>query len=380
MLAHMVYKSLIKNARVSAWILTALACCAALVTLFTTIALEVEEKMSADLRRLGANAVIYPAVRPAPTAKGQRKAGITWPVVEEVARRHFAKLVRLSLRVGLVQGKPVAVVAASPEGLRKMTPYWAVVGRRATVPGECMAGRRLAEAMGLKVGTPVGVEWAQGGRKVTFQMVGILDSGDEDEDRLFVTSFVPEAKPVDLAAAPLPSGTFHYALLSVPNGDIGRLEETLGKEAVGARIKPLHQILHGEAAVLKKINLLSGVTLVVVVVLASLGVSAAALARVAERRRELSLLQALGAKRRSVIVFLLAESAVLGAAASLVGFAAGTGLAEGVAREVFHASVSPQWAAMVASLLVTMFVSVLSSAFGCGRAIRIPPAAALRGE
>ncbi|MDP3938356.1 MAG: ABC transporter permease [Deltaproteobacteria bacterium] len=370
MLAHMVRKSVVKNIRTSVWIMVALACCGALVTLFSTIALEIEGKVSADLRRLGANAVIYPAIHATSAAEGLGRAGTSWPVVEEVARRQFANLVHLSLRVGLVQGKPVAVVSASPEGLREMTPYWAVTGRRATAPGECVVGRRLADALGLKVGTLVGVQWDQGGRKLSLRTVGILDSGDEDEARLFVTSSVPE------------EAAFHYALLSVPGGaaGIGQLQEAIRAKGVEVRLKPLYRILHGEESVLKKINLLSGVTLVVVVVLTSLGVSAAALARVAERRRELALLLALGAKRRSMVVFLLAESSALGAMASVVGFAAGTALAEGVAQEVFHASVSPQWAAMVASLLVTMFVSVLSSAFGCGRAVRIQVAAALRGE
>ena len=58
MLVRMVRKSLLRNLRITLWILGTLAMCATLVTMFVTISVDVEQKMRRSLRRLGTNAMV----------------------------------------------------------------------------------------------------------------------------------------------------------------------------------------------------------------------------------------------------------------------------------------------------------------------------------
>lgn len=359
MLATMVARSLLNNARISAWTLVTLATCAALVTLFTTAAFEVGRKMNAALRQVGANAVAYPS--------GETQAD--WSAFANLARAHNATVAELSVRVGMVKGNPVAIVATEPEMLPQLTPYWAVTGRRATNAQECVIGRRAAATLELKPGQTVSVEWPEKSEATKFMVTGIVETGDEDDDRVFV-------------AGPLERTEFHYALLSVAGGEkeISNLAQALTAASASVEIKPLRQILSGEQHVLQKVNLLCVVSLWTVLALTALGVSASMLARVVERRKEFALLQALGAKRRSVVGFLLAESATLGLIAAIAGFGIGTALAALVSRQIFHAAITPHGAAGLAALGTTTLVALLAGGIACVRALRFQPAPALRGE
>lgn len=350
MLGRMVVRSLLNNARLSAWTLLTLTTCAALVTLFSTVAFEVGANMSRALRRVGANAVAYEAP--------------DWARFEDEARRQGVEAVRVSGRVGLVGGSPVAVMAAAPDALQRLTPYWAVTGERAAGSGACLVGKRVAERFRLQPGSALAVEWPGQELPTRYTVTGISETGDEDDARVFT-------------AGGLASAQVTYALLSAPNGEV---QMRSLQRATGAEIKPLHQIVHGERHILDKMNVLFACTLGAVLLLTALGVSASMLARVAERRKEFALLQALGAGRGSIVAFLLAESAVVGAAAAAIGFALGSGMAVGVVRQVFQATIPPRGSSMIIALVATLGVAVLAGAVACVRTLRLQPAAALRGE
>ncbi|HEX2047803.1 MAG TPA: FtsX-like permease family protein [Acidimicrobiales bacterium] len=107
---------------------------------------------------------------------------------------------------------------------------------------------------------------------------------------------------------------------------------------------------------------------------------------VAQRTRELALLRALGASRGQVMVSVIAEAFLVGLFASLVGLGLGVlvaiGLQEllkafGIDLPAAGAVVKPR--TIVASLVVGVVVTVLSSIAPARRASRIPPMAALRG-
>jgi predicted lysophospholipase L1 biosynthesis ABC-type transport system permease subunit len=361
MLTRMVFQSLARNRRISAWMLATLATCAALVTLFATVSIEVGHNMSSALRRVGANAVAVPAA----------SSPVDWTAFQKIARSEGATVALLRTRVGLISGKPLAVVAAAPDELQQLTPFWALTGQRPAAPGECLVGRHVADALHLKVGDNAIVTWPRGGPRTTLRVSGMADTGDEDEERVFVITF-----------GAVSADEFPAALLSVPGGEeaIARLQQSLASSRVDVTLKPLRQILHGERQVLDKVNILFLAALGAVLVLTALGVSACMLARVVERRKELALLQALGATKRAVVGFLLAESAVVGVLASAAGFGVGALMAEGVVRQIFRVSVLPHWSVFGSTLAVTVVVALLAGGIASSRAMRQQPAAALRGE
>src|SRR3990172_249477 len=383
MLVKIVGNSLLKRVRITVWTLATLSACAALVTLFAALAVDAEKKMSGSLRRLGANAVVYSDAEPSGGMTAPGSVGISpkWETVKELAVRADARVAVLQGRVGTLKGKPAAVITADPKELSGMTPYWVVRGRRPVSPGEGLAGMRAAAAIGVKEGAGWTIRWARPGQERRIRITGVFESGDEDEDRIFL----PVPASTEGAEAPtsgMPPPLTSYALLSVPGGDkgIGLLAERLDATHAGVAVKPLRQILHGEQKTLEKIKLLTALALLAVLSLSSLLVSAAVLALVAERRQELALFQALGAKRRLIVLFLLYESAVLGIMAVVVGFVLGTFLAQDVTVRIFQVSVTPHLTSFLAALAVTVGVALLAGGAGARRALKLEPAIALRGE
>ncbi|MFB4319483.1 ABC transporter permease [Actinomadura sp. 21ATH] len=105
----------------------------------------------------------------------------------------------------------------------------------------------------------------------------------------------------------------------------------------------------------------------------------------AQRARELALLRCLGASRRQLLRSVLAESALVGLVASVIGVGAGILIAIGL-RELFSVlggdlpsttlQVRPR--TVVAGLAVGLLVTVLASLLPALRATRVPPVAAVQ--
>ncbi|MFI1500766.1 ABC transporter permease [Streptomyces platensis] len=105
---------------------------------------------------------------------------------------------------------------------------------------------------------------------------------------------------------------------------------------------------------------------------------------VAQRTRELALLRAVGASRRQVTRSVLTEAFVVGAIASVVGFAAGIGVGAGLralmgsmSGNVPDGPLVVPLSAVLTSLLVGTLVTVLAAWLPGRRAAKIPPIAAM---
>ncbi len=374
MLGKQILRSLSRSARMTIWTLITLTTCASLVSMFTTISFDVGGKISGTLRQIGANAVAYSDPN---ITKGNHSG--TWQILEDIIKKEGTEMARLLVRVGTIKGKPVAIVMADPEKLLRLTPYWAITGRRSMRSGECLVGREVGDLLQLKPGMTVSVLGIAGTEEKTdCRITGIIDSGDEDENRVFIP--LPSTESMQGYSE---KGVLMYALLSVPEGEEGikRLNGRLQAATVqGIEVKALRQILYGEQMTLKKVTLLSGLSLMAVLILTALGVSSAVLARIAERRKELALMQAIGARRRSVVSFLLLEGAAIGIVASAIGVIIGTLISQFIVKEIFHTSVTPQAIAFLTTFIVTVGVSLLAGGIGTVRAMKIQPAVALKGE
>ena len=106
---------------------------------------------------------------------------------------------------------------------------------------------------------------------------------------------------------------------------------------------------------------------------------------VAQRTREFGLLRTLGATRRQILWSVIAESLLLGLAASAVGLLAGLAVAPGLDSlfKSFGADLPDQGTVLqsrtvIVSLLVGTLVTLAAGLFPALRATRVPPVAALR--
>ncbi|MER7577863.1 FtsX-like permease family protein [Streptomyces sp. NPDC126514] len=106
---------------------------------------------------------------------------------------------------------------------------------------------------------------------------------------------------------------------------------------------------------------------------------------ITRRTREIALLRAIGSTRRQVIRSVLAEAAVVGLGASVIGFVLGLGVATGLPGLLGSAKELPQGplvigaTPVVASLVVGVGITVLAAWLPSRRAARIAPIEAMRG-
>jgi putative ABC transport system permease protein len=106
---------------------------------------------------------------------------------------------------------------------------------------------------------------------------------------------------------------------------------------------------------------------------------------VAQRTREMALLRAIGASQRQVTLSVLAESLVIGLLASALGLAAGVGLSillkaalDAFGFDIPSTGLVVSSTAVVVSVVIGTFITVVSAVMPAWRAARVPPIAAIR--
>ena len=103
------------------------------------------------------------------------------------------------------------------------------------------------------------------------------------------------------------------------------------------------------------------------------------LARVTERTREIGLRNALGARRRHIILQFLLESATLSAVGGLLGLALALGLAA-LVRATTSMPISTPWSVIITALAMSTTVGLFFGIYPAVRASRLDPIVALRSE
>jgi len=142
----------------------------------------------------------------------------------------------------------------------------------------------------------------------------------------------------------------------------------------------IRQVAQNEGAVLSRIEGLMLLIAIAALFASALAVSAAMAAAIFERRVEVGLMKALGARRSSVAALFFAESMLLAIIGGLLGFAAGAVLARQIGRSIFASQISIQPVLLPIILGIAVLVTFAGSAIAVRRAVNLDPALTLRGE
>ena len=160
------------------------------------------------------------------------------------------------------------------------------------------------------------------------------------------------------------------------NGIIQQLEQAIPS----ADVRPVRQIMEGEARVLGKTRATLLAAAALIILTAALCVLSTLMGWVFDRRHDFAIMKALGASGRLLNGFFAAEAAALGAIGALLGFVAGIGIAAWIGRVNFHAAVTPRFSLLPVVLVGSMAVTLLSAILPISLLGRLQPAVILRGE
>ena len=186
-------------------------------------------------------------------------------------------------------------------------------------------GLLITPAVAAKHGVGVGDDLTVTGREgpVTCTVAGIGAGGIAPIAVIGpggAAAFVPPDKPPDSLSVHPKSNTDVIAL----EADLYALHERFGDRAF---ISKPNDELASITSTSDQLMVIFNGTMFLAVVAAALGAINTMLMSVAERRRELGLLRAVGATRRQILVTVMGEGALMGLAGALLGIGAGVGMA-----------------------------------------------------
>lgn len=288
--------------------------------------------------------------------------------------------------VGTWFAKSVSVDSGetSTAGVRGMRSWWKVEGSWAKDgTDQAMIGRTLASTLGVGVGDSVTL--TDDGRSQVVRIVGVVDSGDDDDGSLYMSSSLAQTL-VDL---PGKVSSIEVKALTTPENDLARkaarnpaaltqeewetwyctaypssIAYQIEQAIPGVVAKQVRQVAALQGSVLRKTQSVMILMTALSLLAAAVAVANLMAASIAERSDELALLKAVGATDGAVSRLILAETAAISGVGALVGAGLGSAVAQLIGHVVFGSGVTmrPMVFVLVAVLLtVTVLMASLSS-------------------
>jgi len=342
--------------------LFAMVVAAAVATAMLNLYVDVQAKLRREFRNYGANIILV------------AKDGASLPAdalsqVDSLlaGRGISAPFALLVARTG--DGQPIVVAATDFERVKQLDRWWSV----SNWPSG--AQQALVGVRALPVVSPKGqaFDLSFQGKSLHVTPAGTVQTGAAEDSRIYLSLGDFEAW------TGIHPSTIEVAANGTPE-EVTRILNQLSQAMPTADVRPVRQIMEGEARVLgkTKATLLAASSLIILT--AALCVLSTLMGWVYDRRRDFAIMKALGASGRLLNGFFAAEAAVLGASGALLGFLFGIGIAAWIGRVNFHASVAPRFSVLPVVLAGSMIVTLLSAILPISLLRKVQPAVILRGE
>jgi len=382
MLVRIITRSLVRRGRRKALSLAAVALGITAATVVATLALDVGDKVSRELRSFGANITVVSAadgppvtvggVDYRPAASGSFLQQRDLPSLKKIywannvvafAPFLYAPASLAGRRVVLIgswfnYAVPVGKSESFRTGLRDLHLGWRVQGQWPddTDLHSCLVGASLARAARLEPGSTLTLTkpeaGANGQRNYSCQVSGVAETGGAEDEQAMaplaaVQAFSGEegrVRRIEVSALTKPEDDFARRDPKGMTPDeferwrcspyVSSIDYQIEQVIPGSIARPVFPVTETEGRILRRIGSLMLALAVVALVTACLAVASMMLASVIERRAEVGLYQSLGASRARVAAIFLLEGSAIGLAGGAAGYLAGTLLAHFLGRIV----------------------------------------------
>src|SRR5579863_7268713 len=341
--------------------LLAMVVAAAVATAMLNLYVDVQAKLRKEFRNYGANIVVVGKDgQPLPYAIGEVDSalaghGLAVPFAYVVARTS--------------DGQSVVVSGTDLDQVRKLNTWWSVTAwPNASL--DALVGARAAPVVSPQ-GKPFDLSFQ--GRTIHLNPAGTLRTGASEDSRIYLS-----IKDFENWTGVQPS-TIEIASSGSPE-EVDALIQNLSQTLPVAEVRPIRQIMEGEARVLGKTRATLAAAAVLIVATAALCVLSTLIGWVFDRRRDFAIMKALGASEGLIGGFFAAEAAALGAVGAVLGFGIGVGVAAWIGRVNFHAPVVPRFNVLPVVFVGSIVVALVSAVLPIFLLRRVQPAMILRGE
>jgi putative ABC transport system permease protein len=342
--------------------LFAMVVAAAVATAMLNLYVDVQAKLQREFRNYGANIILVDKNGASLPAASLRQAdsvlagrGIAAPFALIVARTS--------------DGQPIVVVGTDFDRVKQLNRWWSV-SNWPTSSQQALIGVRAMPLVSPK-GQPFDLTFQ--GKTMHVSPAGTVQTGAAEDSRIYIsladfTSWTGvQPSTIEVAASGSPE-------------EVNGVMNQLAQAVPAADVRPVRQIMEGEARVLGKTRATLLAAAALIILTAALCVLSTLMGWVFDRRRDFAIMKALGASERLLNGFFAAEAAALGATGAVIGFVLGVGIAVWIGRANFHAPVVPRFGVLPVVLAGSMAVTLLSAILPISLLRRVQPAVILRGE
>jgi putative ABC transport system permease protein len=416
MFVRLVYESFRRQRRRKLLAGIAIALGVSVATAMIAVANDIGDKVSRELRAYGANILVTPqddtldlevgGVNLKPPSDGTYLNEADLPKIKGMFWRNNIVAFAPQLPINEnVRGQEVTVLGtyfARPftygkqeyvSGAIRTFPWWKVDGAwPADDSQDVVVGERLAHRWNIRSGS----ELAIAGK--LHRVAGILSTGGAQDDQVVAALAVAQT----LAGRPGAVRRVYVSAITKAEDEFAKRDpRTLSgavydrwycspypqsiayqlQEAINnSHAEPIRQVSQNEGVVLKRITGLMLLLSLAALAASALAVAAGMATTVLERRAEIGLMKALGARRSAVARLFFAESVLLAVLAGGIGFAGGSVLARHIGLAIFGSQIRVQPVLLPFVLLIAIAVTFAGSALAIRRAVSLDPAYVLRGE
>jgi putative ABC transport system permease protein len=342
--------------------LLAMVVAAAVATAVLNLYADVQAKLRREFRNYGANIIV------AGQDGASLPADALWRVESLLGGRGVVAPFALVV-ARTSDGQPIVVAGADFERVRRIDGWWSV-SRWPSAQGQALVGVRALAVISSKNEL---FDLSFQGHIIHLTSAGTVRTGGAEDSRIYV----PLADFVQWTG--VQPSTIEIAATGSPQ-ELSAMLQQLSLALPAAFVRPVRQIMEGEARVLGKTRATLLAAAALIILTAALCVLSTLMGWVFDRRRDFAIMKALGASDRLLNGFFATEAAALGATGALIGFALGLGIAEWIGRVNFHTGVTPRFSVLPLVLAGSIVVTLLASIFPISMLRRVQPAVILRGE
>ena len=355
--------------------LFAMVVAAAVATAMLNLYVDVQAKLQREFRNYGANIILV----------GKNGASLPADSLSQVDSALAGR--GIAAPFGLIvartsDGQPIVVAGTDFDRVRQLNRWWSVSHWPSSSEnphfsqnqGE-MGHPSLVGVRALPIVSPKDqpFDLTFQGKTLHVAPAGTVQTGAAEDSRIYISlaDFVSwtgvQPSTIEVAASGSPD-------------DVATMMNQLAQSLPAADVRPVRQIMEGEARVLGKTRATLLAAAALIILTAALCVLSTLMGWVFDRRRDFAIMKALGASEKLLNGFFAAEAAALGATGAIIGFLLGIGIAAWIGRANFHAPVTPRFSVLPVVLVGSVVVTVLSSILPISLLRRVQPAVILRGE
>jgi putative ABC transport system permease protein len=420
MFGRLVYESFRRQKRRKLLAGVAITLGVGVATAMISVATDIGDKISRELRAYGANLIVTPqedtldvqigGVDLKPPSDGAYLNEADLPKIKGMFWRNnivgFAPMLPVSVQLGnsdntksftllgtyfskqLTFGKQDFVT-----GVRITHPWWKVQG---AWPDDNSSDVLLGESLAARLGRKTGDEIEISGQP--HRIVGILSTGGAEDNQIVA----PLALAQQILGKPGAVRRLYVSALTKPEDALARRDPKsmnpemfdrwycspyvasiayqLQEAIPHSHAEQIRQIAQNEGTVLSRIRGLMLLVTLAALFASALAVSAAMATAIFERRTEVGLMKAFGAGNVSVAALFFAEALLLALIGGVLGFAGGALLARQIGRSIFDSQIAIEPVLFPVILAIAVIVTFAGSAMAIRRAVKFDPVYALRGE